>query len=59
MRVVDLRTVRSWVCNGVSLQEGEPMVMKLAVFQQSPELGEQSDTASEQPRDQLNVFFLQ
>jgi len=30
------------------------MVMELAVLQQSPELGEQSDTASEQSRDLLN-----
>ena len=51
MRVMHFRTVGSWVCNGVSLQERETVVMEFAVLQQSPELKEQSNTASEQSRD--------
>ena len=54
-RVMHLWTVGSWVCDGVSLQERETVVMEFAVLQQSPELREESDTAS---RDLVHVLLF-
>ena len=58
MRVMHLWTVRSWVCDGVSLQERETVVMEFAVLQQSPELREESNTASEQSQGLVHVLLF-